>query len=110
LDAGADPAHVTASGTTALAAAVQRNHGAIVDLLLERGVDCEQPLAGGLTALMLAAALGRGEIVERLLAAGADPARLDAGGSNCWHCLARHGFRAVDAEAPLALWLLLARH
>lgn len=63
-------------GKRPLSAAAERNHGAIVALLLEAGADpnlAEGPNCPRGYALMAASHLGHVEIAERLLAAGADP-------------------------------------
>lgn len=114
----ADPAKLTVRDPpyawTLLHTAAQRGHLAIVNLLLERGLDVNTLENGDhTTALHWAAAAGHVEVVRRLLDAGADPVghgddhELEViGWASCW--------QGTDLEAQRAIVQLLldrgARH
>lgn len=68
------------SGETALLAAVARQHGALVDVLLGAGADANQADKAGLAPLHVALAAGQAAPVQRLLAARANPDRANPQG------------------------------
>jgi uncharacterized protein len=70
------------SGYNALTAAVTAGHTAIVQWLLERGLDANYRYGPGYTPLLTAAANGHLEIVKLLLTHGGDPAGTSADGKS----------------------------
>lgn len=64
---------VDSNGTPVLILAVQYNHAAVVNVLLEQGAKPDRRTSDRATALSLATKAGRTEIVRTLLEHGADP-------------------------------------
>lgn len=74
LENGQDPNEADERGTLMLEIGIDRHHPAIVQLLLEAGVDPNRSYsAGNNTPLHMAALAGNIEVVRVLLAGGADP-------------------------------------
>jgi ankyrin repeat protein len=74
LTQGADVKEATGDGMTALHAAAERGHAAIVDMLIERHAAVEpKTRIGSYTPLHLAALGAHAAVAEKLLDAGADP-------------------------------------
>lgn len=84
--------HRNLAGDSALMLAALRNHGEVVDLLLDAGAELNHD---GWTPLMYAAFEGHLELVERLLAKGADPDLLAPNRANALMFAARNGHIAV---------------
>lgn len=72
LDAGADPNHINAYGSSAMLEVMLSGNNEILSLLLDGGADPLWANAEGETALMLAARSGNLEAARTLLKAGAD--------------------------------------
>jgi ankyrin repeat protein len=72
LAAGGAVEALNADGNNALWLACVERHLAMIDLLIEAGIDMDNCNDNGATALMYAASSGRTEVVAHLLARGAD--------------------------------------
>ncbi len=91
---------LNADGNNALWLACVEKHLALIDLLLDAGIDIDNCNDNGATALMYVASSGRTDVVAHLLARGADikPETLD-------------GFSALDMAANIdCLNLLRSAH
>lgn len=101
-DAGLTREHALppAAGGTPLVRAAERDHAALVELLLDRGADPDRACgcAGGESPLWAAAANGAQRAAARLLARGADPNRAAFAGQTPLHVAA---IRGDDALADL---------
>jgi thiosulfate/3-mercaptopyruvate sulfurtransferase len=88
LAAGGKVELLNADGNNALWLACVEKHLAIIDLLLDAGIDIDNRNDNGATALMYVSSSGRTDVVAHLLARGADirPETLD-------------GFSALDMAA-----------
>jgi hypothetical protein len=80
---------------TPLLLASQRNHGAVVKLLLAAGADINRASAQGLTPLYVAAQEGHLEVVGALLAGGAAVNQAAADGSTPLYIAAQNGHADV---------------
>lgn len=92
LDRGADPFGPSRGGDPALTLAIRLGAAALVERLLQVGVDLDARDSRGMSALHLAAALGRLDLVKRLVAHGA-----------CTE------LRATDGQTPLGVALAAGR-
>jgi thiosulfate/3-mercaptopyruvate sulfurtransferase len=100
LATGGKIAARNADGNNALWLACVGQHLAMLDLLIEAGIDMNNRNDNGATALMYAASSGRTEVVALLLARGAD-----------LHAETLDGFSAMDMAANIdCLNLLRAAH
>ncbi|SDZ86672.1 Ankyrin repeat [Thiothrix caldifontis] len=79
LQQGADPSTATASGETALHAAVAAGSLPAVTQLVSKGAEINATTATGWTPLHHAARFGRADIANYLLQQGADPKALTTG-------------------------------
>ena len=105
FDAGAK-INVRANGQTLLSRAICNGHDAIIDELLERGIDLGQSTGGGASPLFLAASTGNTSLVRRLHAAGAAVDTVDANGNSALENAARLGELAsvellIDLKADI---------
>eukprot|EP00054_Salpingoeca_dolichothecata_P024735 m.169499 g.169499 ORF g.169499 m.169499 type:complete len:239 (-) comp25118_c0_seq5:82-798(-) len=80
-----------------LASACAYDVPAVVDLLLQSGINANGTAQDGCTALMCASACGRSKVIELLLKAGADINLQDKDGSTALMC-ASHNQRCEVAE------------
>jgi ankyrin repeat protein len=100
LAAGGKVELLNADGNNSLCLACVEKHLAMIDLLLDAGIDIDNCNDNGATALMYVSSSGRTEVVAHLLARGADirPETLD-------------GFSALDMAANIeCLNLLRSAH
>jgi ankyrin repeat protein len=88
-------------GCTALMAAANQGHAAIVETLLEAGADINAKMPDGSTALMLAAKESKEEAARALLEYNPDINVTDNDGWNCLH--------HIDENTPLSLVRVLVR-
>lgn len=72
-DGGAPSNAGDVNGATALLAAIESGHTALVPRLIDLGADVNAATAEGWTPLMAAARRGQPDVVRELLASGADP-------------------------------------
>ena len=103
LAGGADVNQATGDGLTALHAAAERGHAAIVELLIQRHAAIEpKTRIGSYTPLHLAALGAHAAVAEKLLEAGADPNAVTTNtGVTPLHLAAA----ALDGEATVAALL-----
>jgi ankyrin repeat protein len=96
LAAGGKVELLNADGNNALWLACVEKHLAMIDLLLDSGIDIDNCNDNGATALMYVSSSGRTDVVAHLLARGADikPETLD-------------GFSALDMAANIDCLTLL---
>jgi hypothetical protein len=111
--AGATPNVYSEAGVTPLNAAIRLENPAIVDAILDKGVDTNLPelyasaaidVPGGMTPLMVAIAFRNIELIARLLDAGADINLANALGDNSLHYALK-----LDPPAPEIVELLATR-
>jgi ankyrin repeat protein len=73
LGAGEDPEQDFGQGYRAVHVAIAGDDAAVVEVLVNHGVNLEAPARGGIRPLSLAAIAASADVVEVLLSAGADP-------------------------------------
>ena len=103
LNAGVDPDHKKADGSTLLHSAARNENPAVIQALLAAGADVNEDDDGGRTALHLAARYNENpEVLEALVAAGSNVREDD---DNDWTPL---HFASGNAENPAIVEVLLA--
>jgi hypothetical protein len=115
LQEGADVNWAPLRGRAAIVEAAERNHVAVMQVLVEHRADLNAPDASGSTALMVAARFGATAAAQCLLREGADDSRVDDFGKTARQIAADWDKRGValaldmamagraDPNAPIAL-------
>jgi len=98
LDVGVGVSAVNGNGRTALHAAAENGHEALVLQLLGRGADISAVTSSGWTAVHFAAINGHEALALQLLDRGADASAVDGDGWTALHFAANNGHEALALQ------------